>query len=238
MLRPLENNPEVLNTYIQMVGFENSTLEFVDVFGLSPDLLSMVPRPIAAFLLVYPLTLASEEASRSLALSSKAEAEEVCRKHRGIFIRQIHANSCGTIALLHAVCNNAEAMGEMRKDSPMYPIWGKNIKNERDSEGEDVTPLKSEEFAKLSFLQDVQTKLAEQGAEMESVETNLHFVCFTLIGDKCVELDGRKEGPMIHGTASTNEQFVETVVKAIQAKMDCNPDSFQFGITALVHKNK
>ena len=50
-----------MNKYIENLG-ASKEWSFYDVFGFEPDLLMMVPRPVAAVVLLYPI---SEKASTS-----------------------------------------------------------------------------------------------------------------------------------------------------------------------------
>lgn len=57
---PLESNPELLNNLSQSLGLA-SRVSFHDVYSLDdPSLLSFIPRPAFALLLVFPISDAYE----------------------------------------------------------------------------------------------------------------------------------------------------------------------------------
>ncbi|XP_013386238.1 ubiquitin carboxyl-terminal hydrolase isozyme L3 [Lingula anatina] len=94
---PLESNPDVMNKFVKQLGLQGP-YGFVDVFGLDADLLTMVPRPVAAVLLLYPIS----EKSEATALGVEEENKEV------YFIKQTIGNACGTIGVIHALANNTD----------------------------------------------------------------------------------------------------------------------------------
>ena len=58
---PLENSPEVMNSLVHTLGLTQS-LQFHDVYSLTDsDLLSFLPRPAAALLLVFPVSQTYEK---------------------------------------------------------------------------------------------------------------------------------------------------------------------------------
>jgi ubiquitin carboxyl-terminal hydrolase L3 len=56
---PLESNPSALNGYASRLGYDTASAdlcEFVDVYSTEDWALEMVPQPVAAVLVLYPLT--------------------------------------------------------------------------------------------------------------------------------------------------------------------------------------
>lgn len=228
---PLESNPDALNAYVTASGFRSCPLRFVDCFGVSEDLLPLLPRPVFAFLLVFPITAATEEDSKTRAAQSREQAAAIGSKI--VFMKQYIPNACGTVGLLHALANNKDKIGPLAPDAPNFV---KSIVGELTScsAGELGEMLKDCEG--LSTVHE-QCATAE-GSTAINMNVNLHFACYVAVGGYCVELDGRQEGPIIVGPAADNEAFITAAAAAIQAKMNLCPESLEFGITALVEASE
>ena len=122
---PLESNPEVLSSYARALGAPAST-SFADVYGLDDELLGMVPGPVLALLLLFPITKSYEdkrvaqEKELLLLLKRRKEEEEAeegddeeekQQKDKSAapsppllpyFTRQTIGNACGTVGLIHS----------------------------------------------------------------------------------------------------------------------------------------
>ncbi|KAG8374668.1 hypothetical protein BUALT_Bualt10G0019900 [Buddleja alternifolia] len=96
---PLEANPDVMNQFIWGLGVAPDEVECFDVYGLDEELLEMVPKPVLAVLLLYPLTSQSEQERIEQDSAIKEPSSGV------YFMKQTVGNACGTIGLLHAVGN-------------------------------------------------------------------------------------------------------------------------------------
>ncbi|KAI1281733.1 ubiquitin C-terminal hydrolase L3 [Xylaria sp. FL0933] len=103
---PLESNPELFTELIHKLGM-SKRLVFHDLLTLSPadeDLLSFVPRPVLALVLVIPApdgyAARIREEEKEVPLHDKTGDEE-----DAMFFHQTIGNACGLYATLHAVSN-------------------------------------------------------------------------------------------------------------------------------------
>ena len=91
---PLESNPDVINKYLLKLGLL-PTVQFCDVYGTDEGLLSMVPDPCHAFILLFPI---SENYLNFTKTEKIGKAPETL-----FFMKQTIGNACGTIGILHAL---------------------------------------------------------------------------------------------------------------------------------------
>eukprot|EP00775_Hariotina_reticulata_P001552 gene1552-1891_t len=105
---PLESNPEVMTEFASRIGLDTSQVAFHDIFGLDPELLAMVPQPVLAVLLLFPITQASEEADKQ-ADAARGDAASSYPQQL-YYMKQTIGNACGTIAMLHSFGNNLDKL--------------------------------------------------------------------------------------------------------------------------------
>uniref|UniRef100_A0A061SEX6 Ubiquitin carboxyl-terminal hydrolase n=1 Tax=Tetraselmis sp. GSL018 TaxID=582737 RepID=A0A061SEX6_9CHLO len=103
---PLESNPEVMTTFLGQLGVDTSKWAFCDIFGLDQELLAMVPQPVLAVLMLFPITDETEKARQK-------EEDQISESGQRLssdvwFTKQTVGNACGTIGLIHAVANNTD----------------------------------------------------------------------------------------------------------------------------------
>ncbi|KAG8228559.1 hypothetical protein J437_LFUL008637 [Ladona fulva] len=130
---PLESNPDNLGPsivssvpfcvfqYLQSLGVPASW-QIVDVYGLEEELLSTVPQPVIAVMLLFPTSDKYEEHKNQQEEELKKGGNEVSDKV--YYLKQVVSNACGTIALIHSVANNTENQWEIG-ENPEFGAPGK-----------------------------------------------------------------------------------------------------------------
>lgn len=224
---PLEANPDVMNIYMEALGVAPSEVTgaprvaFHDVYGLDDDMLSLVPQPVLAVVFLYPLNEKTEE------LRHKGDFVPPSQQEGLFYTKQTVSNACGTIGILHALLNNVDKLGRLTPGSVL------------DELAQQLPGLTPEERAAViqesDNLDNVQAGAAQMGqTENRSLdaEINLHFVCFVHHRGQCIELDGRKDGPLIVGEC-TPDTLLKAAGTQIMAYAAMAPDSVQFSIISL-----
>ncbi|KAI8761691.1 ubiquitin carboxyl-terminal hydrolase [Biomphalaria glabrata] len=211
---PLESNPKVLNKYVHNLGMDSSW-NFVDVYGFDADLLAMVPKPVAAIILLFPDT---KELIGEIQTDYPKDL---------YYTKQTIENACGTVAIVHALANNKN---EINFDE------NKHFKTFLEM----TNGLSPEERAKF-LEQDNKMGAAHDDCAQEgdtqapSVDERVksHFVTFVQFNGTLYELDGRKDAPVVHGT-TTPDTFLEDSAEVIKKFISRDPENVNFNVMALV----
>lgn len=225
---PLESNPELINGYIQKLGFDTSLYAFTDVFSTEDWALEMIPQPVAAVLLLYPLT-------ETITKHDDGQENVVTdvMQDKVWFTKQRIGNACGTIGLLHALLNAPEPLRIFEADS-----WLSKFSEDCPIPLDPVAKAERlEEDSKIAKLHDDATSSAanstNRGDINDKVET--HFIALVCVDDKLYELDGRKDGPVLHGP-TTQATLLQDSCQVIKQFMARDPTEGRFAITTLAPK--
>ncbi|KAG6038220.1 hypothetical protein E4U41_004436 [Claviceps citrina] len=199
---PLEANPELMTALIHKLGV-SPALALHDVYSLTdPDMLSFVPRPALALLLVFPVSAVYE----SQRMAEDNTVEEYGGRGEGepvVWWRQTIRNACGMMGLLHAVCNGP-ARSLIEQGSTLDQLLKQSI------------PLPPRErstlLEKTAAIATAHREAASGGdtaAPDAHDDVDLHYVCFVKGGDGALwELDGRRKGPIRRGELDEGEDML------------------------------
>uniref|UniRef100_A0A8C4T2W4 Ubiquitin carboxyl-terminal hydrolase n=1 Tax=Erpetoichthys calabaricus TaxID=27687 RepID=A0A8C4T2W4_ERPCA len=198
--------------------------QFGDVYGLDPELLSMVPKPVCAVLLLFPVTekyesYRQEEESKINSQGQKISSEVY-------FMKQTISNACGTIGLIHAVANNQDKL-EFESTSAL-----KKFLNESRSMApeERASYLEKDESIRVTHECSAQEGQTEAPSIDEKVD--LHFIAIVNVSGCLYELDGRKPFPIVHGN-TTEDTFLQDAAEVCKKFMARDPEELRFTVVAL-----
>lgn len=178
---PLESNPEIFTEFAHRLGL-SPLLAFTDIYSLDePDLISFLPRPMQAVILLFPVTEAYESFKDSESVDTDSKDGNI------IWMKQVVKNACGLYAMLHSLLNLPS--GLIVQQSPVS-----NFRQKLEQSGADPVELVQSITSQMysTFGQQGQT---EAPAAQDDVE--LHFVTFVKVGNQIYELDGRRDGPVV-----------------------------------------
>ncbi|XP_033221691.1 ubiquitin carboxyl-terminal hydrolase isozyme L3-like isoform X2 [Belonocnema kinseyi] len=217
---PLECNPEVMTKLLHKVGVPKKW-NIVDVYGVDPDMLAILPRPVLAMILLYPL---SEKEAPEMNEESQADDDKSISPNV-YFLKQFISNACGTIALIHSLANNTE---ELQLEDGFLKSFLDKTKDLSSTE-------RGELLIKADDLIETHKELAQEGqteAPSENTPVFNHFVAFVQKDGHIYELDGRKDAPINHGV-STAATFLEDAARVCQEYMKRDPEQLRFSMVAL-----
>ncbi|CAH0773300.1 unnamed protein product [Bemisia tabaci] len=219
---PLESNPTVMNKFMQSLGVPD-TVQIVDVYGIDPDLLAVVPRPVLALIMLFPCSDKHSE--------YKTEQEkEIVKKGQTVsenlfFLKQYVHNACGTIALIHSLANNQERV--TIKDGYLKEF----LDQAKDLNPEDRGHLLQKSEGIINTHKDIAVE-GQTEAPDPTDPVPYHFIALVEKEGSLYELDGRMSFPVNHGPSSP-DTILEDAVKVAKTYMDRDPNNLHFTLVAL-----
>jgi len=212
---PLESNPDVMNKYMSNLGLPSSW-QFSDVYGLDPELLAIVQKPVVAVSLLYPLT-------------DKTDTSEIGEQNPDndlYFVKQTIGNACGTMCLIHAVLNNLDSID---LDSSKHLV--KFYEATKDMSPTDRANHLENDSA-FGVAHEESALEGQTQAPGKDEEVKCHFVAFVHRKGGLWELDGRKDAPVYHGP-TTPDTLLEDTAVVVKKFMARDPDELNFTVVSL-----
>jgi len=219
---PLESNPEVMTKYSRSLGARNG--EWVDVFGFSDDLLEMVPKPVLAVILLFPITPEYDNYCKDQDDGIKQRGQAIVPDL--YYMKQLIPNACGTVGVIHSLANNIESVN-----------LGSGMLEEFLAETKGLTPFaRGEALHKADKLAEAHEESAAEGqtqAPSRDDQVITHFVAFVHKNGHLYELDGRREFPVNHGH-TTADRLLNDAAKICEERIKLlkSDKEYRFSVVA------
>lgn len=181
-------------------------LAFHDVYSLTePSLLSLIPRPALALLVIIPLTPAWH-ASRIAEDSDKLDYEGKGEDEPVVWFKQTIGDACGSIGLLHCLINGP-ARQFLAPNSTAAKIREQAIPLNMRDRAQMLYDNKDFEIAHQSVAAMGDTKPPVE-EDRHGVHMGQHFVAFVKEGGRLWELEGGRMGPLDRGELGEEEDVL------------------------------
>ncbi|XP_053311380.1 ubiquitin carboxyl-terminal hydrolase isozyme L3 [Spea bombifrons] len=190
---------------------------------MDPELLSMVPRPVCAVLLLFPVTEKYELFRAEEEAKIKTHGQDV--NPSVYFMKQTISNACGTIGLIHAVANNREKLN-FDGDSALKKFLEDSVSLSPD---ERAKFLERDESIRVTHESSAQEGQSEAPSIDDKVD--LHFIAFVNVQGQLYEMDGRKPFPINHGQTS-DDTLLEDAIEVCKKFMQRDPEELRFTVVA------
>jgi len=224
---PVESNPEVINSFIQKLGFDTTKYAFTDVLSTEDWAQAIVPQPCLAVIFLFPISTKQLEYEREEADKLNREGQRVSKDV--FFMRQFNDYTCGTIAAFHILANLAKCYPDLiAKDS----TFAKFYETTKDSTPEE----RGKHFKRNQTVETAHKQAASEGQTAPSADINTHFIAFVEVDGHLYELDGRKGTPINHGECRGME-ILPKACETINKFMARDPEEMRFTIMALSDAN-
>jgi len=221
---PLESNPDMLNQFARGVGLPKEW-EFVDVFGVEPDLLSMLPPKCVAVTLLFQCTQNVTKHNKEQKARIEKEKQKVSPNL--IYMKQYVGNACGTIACLHSIANSQQVIG-LDANSALGKFFARCSGMTPDQLGEALA-----DASELHVVSEASAAGGQTAAPAATAGVDCHFVSFVEKDGDVYELDGTKAFPINHGPSKG--EFMKAVAEVVKSEfMKVEPTSILFNMMALV----
>ncbi|UJR24958.1 hypothetical protein I4U23_006322 [Adineta vaga] len=217
----LESDPDLWHTYMEKLGVDGNSFEFIEIYSLDEDYPS--DENIYAFIFLYP-----DNGSTPISDESSSVIDDNLWT-----IKQIEEldSCCCLIALLHAVGNNLDKV-ILKPNSPLADFF-------------DKTKTKTADERALILLNDAEIheaheETAEQGqTEMiDSERVGYHYIAYIVSeSNKLYELNGSTRGPQAKFIRELkDESFHSHVTREIKQKVQELDGDIRFNLIGLAKK--
>jgi len=223
----LESNPEVLTRFCHLMGVKEGW-EVVDVWGLDPELLALVPQPVVSLVLLFPTKNSDGTKARQFNVVEKQEIDD-----KVYYLRQLEGhldNACGTIAMLHSLLNNRSILGLEGGEGVVEKFYNQTKEMDGEQRGKFLDTYQD--------IVNVHNMLVGEGQSntVESEKVCHHFVCLTGVDGHLVELDGAyNSGPLVVEKIQDGDTLLTSAARFVQNKyITPSSGNIQFALMALV----
>jgi len=204
------------------MGVPNSW-DINDVLGMDEELLAMVPQPVAAVILLYPINDTNEAFKDEQ--EKKIEAAGQVVSDKVYFMKQFVGNACGTVALIHSLANNADKI-ELG-DGVLKTFLDKTKSMKPDERGHSL-----EEDEGISQAHEASATEGQSAMVDRETKLDTHFIAFVHVDGKLIELDGRKKFAITHGDTTPETLLVDSALVCKQF-MERDPKEMRYAVLAL-----